>query len=232
MPIPATGFEAELEDDFHHFRVWLRHDRTRIVACGGESIRFPWTTCGAEAAGVVSRLEGLQLGSLTKQLSTEQRYEHCTHMFDMAELAVAHASRAEELRRYDVAVEVVREQGAVRAELSCAQNTAMTWELRNQVILAPDPFTNVQINELQQWVQQNLDAEIAEAALVLRRAVHVSFGKIYDWSYAKNAAQMNLPPTCYTFNPARASRAIAVQDHARDFTDRPEEMMIRRRETS
>jgi hypothetical protein len=220
--------EAEMEDDFHHFRVWLRHEQSRIVASGAEGIRFPWTTCGSEAAGVVNRLKGFKLESLATQLSTKQRYEYCTHMFDLAELAVVHASRDEELRRYDIAVEVVPERGAVRAELSCAQNTSMTWELCNQVILAPDPFTNIPINELKQWVQENLDVEAAEAALILRRAVHVSFGKIYDWSYAKNAAQMNLPPTCYTFSPSRAGRALAIQDHARDFTEKPEEMMTKR----
>ncbi len=36
---------AELEDDFHHFRVRLQHDGEKIVEIEGDAVRYPWTTC-------------------------------------------------------------------------------------------------------------------------------------------------------------------------------------------
>lgn len=41
-PANDTGeVRAALEDDFHHFRVWVRHRAGEITAIGGEALRFP-----------------------------------------------------------------------------------------------------------------------------------------------------------------------------------------------
>ncbi len=88
---------AEMEDDFHHFRITLRHDGVVITGIVGESIRFPWSTCGRESEMKIQELKGSRLESLYKQLSTEQRYIHCTHLFDLVQLAVSHAAKKAKL---------------------------------------------------------------------------------------------------------------------------------------
>src|SRR5258708_34826169 len=40
---------ADLEDDFHHFRVTLRHDGHVVESVDAESIRWPWSTCPGAA---------------------------------------------------------------------------------------------------------------------------------------------------------------------------------------
>jgi len=85
--------ECELEHDFHHFRVRWQHDKQRISKLEGDSIRFPWTTCGAEAASQLPQLQNLRFGSFYSQLSNEHRFQQCTHLFDMLHYAAVHATR-------------------------------------------------------------------------------------------------------------------------------------------
>ena len=51
---------ADLEDDFHHFVVTLRHDGERVVEVSCESERWPWATCPG-AAVHLRALEGMPL---------------------------------------------------------------------------------------------------------------------------------------------------------------------------
>src|SRR6185312_8814867 len=36
---------AELEDDFHHFRVTVAHDGACVTGVRATGVRFPWSTC-------------------------------------------------------------------------------------------------------------------------------------------------------------------------------------------
>ena len=82
--ISASEYQvsAEMEDDFHHFRITLRHDGDVVTGIVGESIRFPWTTCGLEAEQKIQGLAGLRLDSMYEQLSPDERFSQCTHNFD------------------------------------------------------------------------------------------------------------------------------------------------------
>ena len=83
-----------LEDDIHHVRVTVRHDGTRVTEAVGEAVRLPWSTCPGSEAGIAS-LVGTELASATRGLrDAYDRTLHCTHMFDLAQLVVAHAARA------------------------------------------------------------------------------------------------------------------------------------------
>ena len=108
---------AEMEDDFHHFEVVLEHDGERLLDVSANSLRFPWSTCGEEAANEMSELAGLRLDSLREQLAVAERWRQCTHMFDLAELAIAHVKRLNSTTLFEVEVEVVPGRGAIGATL-------------------------------------------------------------------------------------------------------------------
>ena len=40
---------TDLEDDFHHFVITLRHDGQRVESVHAASERWPWSTCPAAA---------------------------------------------------------------------------------------------------------------------------------------------------------------------------------------
>lgn len=217
---------AEMEDDFHHFRVRIDHDGRNLVAVEAESLRFPWTTCGAESAAQLRELCGLSLRPLRKQMDNEQKWRQCTHLYDLVELAISHVDRKEISRLYQVAVEVLPERAAVQASLTQDFQALLSWTLDAGVITGPEPFSGVELAQLARWGASCLDAETLEAALVLQRGVHVSYGRLFDWSSTTTAAAMGLPPTCYTLNTGRSARAVAVKDHVRDFSQAAQEMLV------
>ena len=185
---------AEMEDDFHHFRITLRHDGAVVTGIVGESIRFPWTTCGLESEKKIQDLAGCRLDSLYKQLSSVERFTYCTHLFDLVQLAITHTAKTASTQLYQAAITLFPNRGPVRAELKRDGDSLFRWDIENGCITGPAPYCGIRIDGLADWAYQQQQADLIEAVLVLQRAIHVSVGKIFDWSYAKKASEMNLPP--------------------------------------
>jgi hypothetical protein len=85
--------EAGIEDDFHHFRLTLHHDGAHVREIETRAYRIPWSTCG-DAGGALQLIEGMPLeqSCLAVGRWTDPHLQ-CTHMFDLAGLAAAHAYR-------------------------------------------------------------------------------------------------------------------------------------------
>ena len=77
------------------------------------------------------------------------------------------------------------------------------------------------------WAEANLDSETAEAAIVLRRALHIAHGRIKDLDVHETGAELlpMMSGTCYTFTPGRADVAVRMKGSTRDFSERAEEML-------
>src|SRR5271156_636527 len=59
---PAPGrVRCDLEDDYHHMRVVVRHDGGVATGVEAEMIRLPWTTCPGAAAVLVRTFTGVPL---------------------------------------------------------------------------------------------------------------------------------------------------------------------------
>src|SRR4030081_3400195 len=92
---------AELEDDFHHFRVTVAHDGARVTGVRGMGVRFPWSTCPF-AAAQLEPLVGMPLSTRSTAVGdVVSARDNCTHMFDLAGLAVAHPARGDDRREDD-----------------------------------------------------------------------------------------------------------------------------------
>ena len=215
---------AEMEDDFHHFKIMLRHDGDVVTEVVAQSIRYPWSTCGDESAKKLQELTGCRLDSLYKQLPPEARFAQCTHLFDLVQLAISHAGKPGSTQLYENTVTVIPSKGVVRAELKSNRECLLCWDIEDGSITGPEPYRGQKIDKLRTLAMQQ-PPELAEAILVLQRAIHVSVGKIFDWSPLKKAAEMQLPPTCYTFQTATAARSDRVPGNIRDFTHSAEQML-------
>ena len=225
ISVSENQVSAEMEDDFHHFRITLRHDDRVVTGIVGESIRFPWTTCGLESEKKIQDLEGCRLESLYKQLSSEERFTHCTHLFDLVQLAISHADKPGSTQLYQAAITLLPNQGPVGAELTRDGDVLFRWDIEHGGITSPAAYSGIRIDGLTAWAYEQQQAELTEAILVLQRAIHVSAGKIFDWSYAQTAAEMNLPPSCYTFQPAKAGLSKRIPDNIRDYTHSADQML-------
>jgi Protein of unknown function (DUF2889) len=229
MTAPEPGVvESALEDDFHHFEVTLRHDGTTVVRVDARSVRWPWSTCPG-AAVPLRALEGMALSP--RCLAVGDRTDpraNCTHMFDLAGLAVAHAARvaaggATE-RQYDAEVPVgatlpTGDPATVR--LWRDGEPALEWTLVGGGI-AEAPFTAAPWRGgFFRWADTTLPTEDAEAAIVLRRACEIGMGRGMDLDAYDTADELGpmMAGICHTMQPGVMEVALRNKGSVRDFSD-------------
>ncbi|MEH6792116.1 hypothetical protein [Parasphingorhabdus sp.] len=216
-----TGLaRASLEDDFHHFRIEVVHDGSRVTAVNSQSLRNPFTLCPAAGA----RLTELIGQSLTVRIrdifaATDAR-QQCTHQLDLAAFAIAAAARGTGIRRYDARVADDDSQPCRLATVSRGGVEVLAWNFADGKIIAPEPFTGVSLGRgFSSWVSGNLDDETTEAALVLRRSIFISSGrgKIALLDAMEHAAPHG---GCWVGQPERAAQALRERGSTSDFTGR------------
>jgi hypothetical protein len=205
---------AAVEDDFHHFLVAVRHDGAQVTAVTAQSPRFPYSTCPA-AGGELDRLVGMPLSSVANSVvrQTDPSLQ-CTHMLDLAGLAIAAAARGTPWRRYDCTVPD-RVDDVTNASVARDGAVVLAWTVRGDTILEPEPYAGHGLRAgFAGWALANLPEADAEAALVLRRATTISIGRVNDpgsWLHAR--------PTgfCYSQQPTRAPEALTQANTIRDW---------------
>jgi hypothetical protein len=172
---------GDMEDDFHRFRVELEHDGEHVRQIRGEAHRHPWTECpGATAA--LKKLVGMPLSTNpTAAASHTSPRENCTHLFDVASLAVAHAAARRERRQYDIVIPDRREW-RTHATLHRDNEPMLAWDVAGTRIEGPAPFEGVEMRGASfiRWTEDQLDPETAEAVLALRRACFIAMGRARD----------------------------------------------------
>lgn len=220
-----------LEDECHHFGITLSHDGHRVTGLRVAAPRYPWATC----AGVGAPLQALVGQPLVARCSdigalVDMRRQ-CTHVFDLAGLALAHAYAGRGHRRYHGTVCPLADAvpgGAtdlLRATLYRDGQAVMHWDLDGDVIVGPEPYTGVSINRgFRQWAEK-LDGSAAEDASVLRRVAFVAKGRRISIRHARVAADMKQSPVCHSFQPAHRDVAFRIGDTDRRFDQTPEKML-------
>jgi hypothetical protein len=218
---------ADLEDDPHRYVVIVRHDGERVSATQGLAPRTPWTSC-REATSMLDRLVGVRLSAnpVAIYAFTDGR-EQCTHLFDLAGLAIAHAARGTSLRQYDIEVPCFNPRDRQTARLSRDGMPALEWTVQRTEIVAPAPFAGRNLRTLMPWVEQTFrDPDDYEAIVVLRRGLFVSGSRAHDLDTLATArATGHVSGACYVFQPGVAERAARVAHSTLDFTDAPERLL-------
>lgn len=216
---------ATLADDFHEFRLTLRHDGASVIAVDAEAERFPWTSCPS-AVEPLRALAGMALstdfGAARAQADPRM---NCTHLFDLAGLAVAQAAAGRTTRVYDAMVPD-RGHGVTRPQLRRDGEVVLEWDLKHQTIAGPDPFTGVGLRgAFLAWAADAFagDHDMIEAATVLRRACEISFGRGMDLDAVPTADDMRevMLGTCHSFQPGVIEHALRVRGATRDFSAAP-----------
>ncbi|KAF3996156.1 hypothetical protein [Glaciimonas immobilis] len=210
---------AVLEDDFHHFRVAVFHQDGIVTDVAGYSLRNPYTSCPA-ASGELMSLKDMPLNSVANSVirATDASVQ-CTHMLDLAGLAIAAAKRGIQHRRYDI--EVPRRVG-IRTSGKLVRDgiDLLEWQIENTIILSPAPYAGINLREgMARWALTTLPEDEAEAALVLRRCMVISRGREHDLDLMKNAVASG---NCYAQQVDRAAQSLRIIGSTLDFTVAPE----------
>ena len=211
---------ADMEDDPHRFGVMLRHDGQAVTAIEGLPLRTPWTLC-PQAAHELRHLVGMQLAPdpLAVIAITDHR-QQCTHMFDLAGLAVAHAARGIARRDYEIAAPWQAATGPREVTLRRDGAELWTWVVDGMRVLAPEPFAGRELRDLILWGRSAFnDPDMFEAVMVMRRAVFISTVRVFDLDDSTHAESISPGKgACFVYQPERASRAIRVVGSTREFT--------------
>jgi hypothetical protein len=214
---------AGLEDEMHHFELRVHHDGERVTAVDGFPIRWPWTPC-FDAPEALTALAGLPLHATPAEVArfTDVR-EQCTHNFDLAVLAAAHASRVVHggARRRDYVTEVPDwEELPVTGRLWRDGELLLDWLCDYETVLEPEAFRGLPTRSgFFHWCAAHLDDELTEAAQVLRRSVWMSPARKLDLEDYDDATQGMLKPgICYTGTPERMPVAFRNRGSLRNYS--------------
>jgi hypothetical protein len=211
--VDATSATGALEDDFHHFVVRLRHDGAVVTALESDAVRQPWTTCDGAGARL-DHLVGMPLDARSTAVAEhDDPHAHCTHVFDLTGLVVAHAWRhtrgGAARRRYDVVVPDRDADDRTTMQLDRDGEPFVRWDVDRERILGPDPWTGVPLRGgFLRWAESTLEPDLAEAAIVARRGTFISQGREHPYETGVGALDSGQRPgVCHSFQPAQITIA-------------------------
>jgi hypothetical protein len=166
---------GELEDSVHAIRCRIEHDGEKVTGVEAEFVRQPMTTC-AGAMGQLQLLVGTPLSTPLAEFYADGKARiHCTHSYDLAWWSIAHANRAEAVRRYDSIVPDHPKGREIEATLLVNGAPMLNWRVCDDTILAPGPFAGRHaMKGFVGWAVENLTGDMLEAALVLNKGYFTS----------------------------------------------------------
>jgi hypothetical protein len=139
-------------------------------------------------------------------------------------LAIAHATRGERVRQYDIEVPYGTQRGGTNdVHLHRNGEPFLTWTLESSGCVAPEPYASVPWRGgFLRWADEHLDPDTAEAAIVLRRACDIS-----NLERVRVASELGIAGSgvCYTFQEETARVAFRQIGTIRDFDGRVDDLL-------
>lgn len=199
---------CEVEDDFHCMGVSIYHDSECATRVEPVMRRAPWTTC----PGAIAQLEQTFSGApLAEFPARGNKQSNCTHLYDLALLAAAHAGDTA-VTVFDILVSDPEGEQR-RAEIRRNGETILSWVESGFSIVEPEALAGENLWDLRDWLAAQ-DSAMREAARLLRWGNMLANGRSIPLEDQSDARKM--PPNCYTFQPERAQVAQRV-GQIRDF---------------
>jgi hypothetical protein len=219
---------AELEDCNHGFRLHLFHDNNIITAIEVETLRYPLSTC-RNAGQPLQVLVGCKLTANIGQILKYARpRDNCTHLFDLASLAIAQATRDEKYRIYDIEIPDSTESSS---DLLIRKNGDIIhhWQARDHNLRSPETLSGKPLMRgFYLWAFKHFQGEELEAALALQKGYFVSRARHIDLDASAGmpaSGDKYMLGACYTYSPAIVVDAVREANSVRDFSHCPEQLL-------
>ncbi len=216
---PGPGWiGGALEDDMHSFRIRLDHKDGRITKAFARPVRTPWSMCPGAADHIAKELTG----ELLVDVANRDPLKHCTHLFDLAVLAAAHAGDTQrttfDMRVADRIGATELGGGRTSGTLSVNGVEKMRWLLDGTAIVGTERYAGRDMKGVSRW-KHEYPPEEAEWATVLRRAIFVSPARQYDPPFGRKAGEMGefRKGVCFNYQPPQIDESEPLFDK-RDFS--------------
>ncbi|HEY1075651.1 MAG TPA: hypothetical protein VGE51_03100 [Fontimonas sp.] len=207
---PAPGrVQCDVEDDYHCMSVVVHHAGGVATHIEPRMSRAPWTTCPGAVAKLQQTFAGTPLAGFSER---GEKTDNCTHLYDLALLAAAHAGDATPLI-YDILVADAID-GRRHAELRRDGKTLLAWVESEFRIVEPASIGGTPLMQLGRWIA-SLEPSMQEPARLLRWGNLLAHGRAIPMERQSDATRM--PSNCYSFQPQRAVDARRVGE-IRDFS--------------
>jgi len=211
---PAPGqVTAAVVDDFHDMEVTIAHDGATITALASETRRAPFTLCPGAGRAARRTFVGLPLA---RALKSSEKPNNCTHLYDLAALAAAHAGD-EAPAVFDILISdpIAQRDGLVLAEVRRDGAVVWQWRLRRDAVVAPEAIAGRHLRELRQWIA-GLNPEQAEGARMLQWCCLMAEARLVDVVTEESTAHMAL--SCYAFGGEAGDQPREHTDNRVDFS--------------
>lgn len=207
--VQAGQARGVLVDDFHHVRIGLSASAGLVADVQAQALRLPWTTC-VRAGGELQKLVGMNLDAVSG--ADLDRFWQCTHMLDLAALG-ARALAEGRGKRFDIVVDDPRAARA-SARIGRDDDQIFSWMVDEDRVESPEAFAGISLRAgFREWVEQRFPADVAEAALVLRRSIMVARGRRYNLDSIERP--LHADGRCFSFQPSIAASAQRVVGSSR-----------------
>ena len=228
----AGRVAVELEDGNHGFRLRLHHDGHVVTDIEADTLRHPFGTC-TEAVLPLRQFVGHRLADGAKALRARlDPGAHCTHLFDMAMLAIHHAGPQQSgvgtAIDYEMAVHD-EAAGLTRAEIRRNGAPLHDWQIQSHRVVAPAVHQGQpMMRGFHAWASAAFGGAELEAAAALQRAYFVAQSRRFDFEppEANPGSADGMPHgSCYSYNRGVVERAFRSAGTVRDFTHTAEKLL-------
>lgn len=224
------GVEAALEDMRHAMICTLRHDGQVVSEVEADFRRYSLQHCPA-AAEPLRQIVGMSLSTRTPDFFANGRArQNCTHMLDLAWLALRHASRGEVEWLYEIEIPDVP-SGAMRGTLLRNGDVVQDWVVEDNVLLSPPALAGQSlIGGFTRWLTtaSGLPDLTVEECLILHKGFFMVGARQFlvpdgpvDAGYRRAVVG-----ACFGYAPERIEQAVGTKGMVRDFSHQPE-MLLR-----
>lgn len=209
-----------LSDNNHAMWVRLHHSGGAVTAIDGGFHRWPTTGC-LGAAGVLQELVGSPIAATRAELVAGGRARrNCTHLYDLALLALAMAKRPLGDRLWDAVVPDAVDGGTI-ASIALDEVRVLRWPLRDQIIVPDNDAPQSLLSGFTPWALARYSGDALEGAHILRMAAFTARARAHITDDQPRPLR-DFPErrgACFAYSPPQVDEAIHRLNVVRDFSN-------------
>lgn len=222
--------EAALEDLRHAMICTLHHDGQVVTGVETDFRRYTLQLC-PEARGPLQAIVGMALATTTAHFFANGRArQNCTHMLDLAWLAMRHAARNAGEWLYEVAIPDVV-SGPMRGTLTRNGILVQEWLVDAETIIAPSALAGQSVSGgLTRWLanESGLSDLEVEECLVLHKGFFMVGARRFTLPEGSlpDAFSQAVTGACFGYAADRIGEAFGLSGMQRDFSETPEKLLL------
>jgi hypothetical protein len=227
---PGPGrIEAALEDIRHAMICTVSHDDRQITGVEADFRRYTLPLCPG-ASEPLKALVGMPLDTGTSEFFANGRArQNCTHMLDLAWLAMRHAVRGAGQWIYEIEIPDAL-TGPQRGTLKRNGVTVQDWTVENNRIVGSGSLGGQSLGSgFTRWLttQSSLSDLEVEESLVLQKGFFMVKARRFGVPEGEldDGLRKAMTGACFGYAPERIEHAFGLSGMERDFTHHPERLL-------